>query len=59
MTIKELYTWAKENNCLDYEVSIECYDGYGSIFKAWLDDDNECLLSLLPSRKEVRIKCCD
>ena len=29
MTIQELYDWAKKNNCLDYQIIVDCdYDVY-------------------------------
>ena len=29
MTVRELYEWAKENNCLDFDIEIPHRDGGG------------------------------
>lgn len=40
MTIKELYKWAKENNCEEYEVKIQyrdsggCYNGTDELIES-------------------------
>ena len=53
MTIEELYKWAQENDCEDYEVNIECYDEDGDISEVWLDD--VCLLEVHRFRRCVTI----
>ncbi len=55
MTIKELCQWAKENDCEDYEINIECYDEDGDISETWLDD--VCLLEVRPDYHDILIKC--
>lgn len=57
MTIEELYKWAQENDCEDYEVNIECYDEDGDISEVWLDD--VCLLEVHPYRHDILIKCAE
>ena len=55
MTIKELCQWAKENDCEDYEVNIECYDEDGDVSEVWLDD--AYLLEVRPDYHDILIKC--
>lgn len=55
MTIKELCQWAKENDCEDYEVNIECYDEDGDISEVWLDDVR--LLKVRDNRSDILIEC--
>lgn len=55
MTIKELYQWAKENDCEDFAVNIECYDEDGDISETWLDD--VWLLKVRPDYHDILIKC--
>lgn len=50
MTIKELYEWAKENDCTDYEITIEGFDGYA-------DADIEDISMLEKRNYDVAIKC--
>ena len=57
ITIKELYQWAKENDCEDYEVNIECYDEDGDISEIWLDD--VWLLKVRHNNSDVLIKCAE
>lgn len=57
MTIKELCQWAKENDCEDYEINVECYDEDGDISEVWLDD--VCLLEVRPYRHDILIKCAE
>ena len=57
MTIKELCQWAKENDCEDYEINVECYDEDGDISEVWLDD--VCLLEVRPCRHDILIKCAE
>lgn len=57
MTIKELYQWAQENDCEDYEVNIECYDEDGDISEVWLDD--VWLLKVRHNSSDILIKCAE
>lgn len=57
MTIKELYEWAQENDCTDYDINIECYDEDGDTSETWLDDER--LLKVRHSRNDVLIKCAE
>lgn len=38
MTIIELYEWAKANGCADYDIVVECYDGYADELDADVDE---------------------
>lgn len=38
MTIRELYEWAKANGCADYDIVVECYDGYADELDADVDE---------------------
>ena len=55
MTIKELYQWAKANECVDYEINIECYDEDGDLSETWLDD--VWLLKVRDNSSDILIKC--
>lgn len=57
MTIKELYQWAKKNDCADYEINIECYDEDGDISETWLDD--VWLLKVRDNSSDILIKCAE
>lgn len=57
MTIKELYEWAKTNNCTDYVISVECYDEYGRKQEVWVDGDY--FLKKRNVAVDVLIKCAD
>ena len=57
MTIKELYQWAKVNECTDYEINIECYDEDGDISETWLDD--AWLLKVRDNSSDILIKCAE
>lgn len=57
MTIKELYEWAKTNECTNYEINIECYDEDGDTSETWLDDER--LLKVRHSRNDVLFKCAE
>ena len=52
MTIKELYEWAQKNDCADYEITVECFDGYASELDA---DIEECMLE--KHSYDVVMKC--
>lgn len=39
MTIKELYEWAKYNGCADYEITVECFDGYADESDVDIEED--------------------
>lgn len=57
MTVKELYEWAKANECVDYEINIECYDEDGDVSETWLDD--VWLLKLRDDSSDILIKCAE
>lgn len=57
MTIKELYQWAKDNDCEDCEINIECYDEDGDISEVWLDD--VWLLKVRHNSSDILIKCAE
>ena len=35
MTVKELYEWAKYNDCSNYDVAVKCYDSNGDVREVW------------------------
>lgn len=39
MTIRELYEWAKANGCADYEITVECFDGYADESDVDIEED--------------------
>lgn len=55
MTVEEFYKWAKANECVDYEINIECYDEDGDVSETWLDD--VWLLKVRRNSGEILIKC--
>lgn len=55
MTVEDFYKWAKENNCTDYEINIECYDEDGDVSETWLDD--VWLLKVRDNSSDILIKC--
>ena len=57
MTIEELYQWAKANECVDYEINIECYDEDGDVSETWLDD--VWLLKVRDNSSDILIKCAE
>lgn len=57
MTVKDFYKWAKENNCTDYEINIECYDEDGDVSETWLDDVR--LLKVRDNSSDILIKCAE
>nr|DAY82747.1 MAG TPA: HeH/LEM domain [Caudoviricetes sp.] len=57
MTVKELYEWAKENNCIDYDISVECYDEFGETQEMWISSED--YLKKRNAELDVLIKCCD
>lgn len=55
MTVEEFYKWAKANECVDYEINIECYDEDGDVSETWLDD--VWLLKVRDNSSDILIKC--
>ena len=53
MTIKEFYEWAQKNDCANYEITIECFDGYADEVNVDIDD----ALMLEKRSYDVVIKC--
>lgn len=41
MTVKELYEWAKENDCLDCDIGVQYRDGGGLYYGREYDLDPE------------------
>ena len=39
MTIEEFYKWSKENDCAEYEIMVECFDGYADELNAYIEKD--------------------
>ena len=37
MTIEEFYKWSKENDCAEYEIMVECFDGYADELNAYIE----------------------
>lgn len=52
MTIEELYKWAQKNDCTDYEITVECFDGYADELNAYIEED-----MLEKHSYDVVIKC--
>lgn len=38
MNVREFYKWAQDNDCEDYEINVECYDGYADELDADVDE---------------------
>lgn len=57
MTIKELYEWAKEMECTDCDVSVECYDYDGETSEVQLNEER--LLKLYTDKVYLLIRCCE
>lgn len=57
MTIKELYEWAKEMECTDCDVSVECYDYDGETSEVQLNEER--LLKLHTDKVYLLIRCCE
>ena len=55
MNVKEFYKWAKDNDCEDYEINVECYDEEGDISEVWLDSEK----IVKKRRFDVLIKCAE
>ncbi|WP_293725266.1 hypothetical protein [Phascolarctobacterium succinatutens] len=57
MTVEDFYQWAKENNCTDYDISVECYDEDGDVSETWLADT--WMLKARRNSGEILIKCAE
>lgn len=57
MTVENFYQWAKENNCTDYEITVECYDEDGDVSEIWLD--SVLLVKKRDNRSDILIKCAE
>lgn len=57
MTIGEFYQWAQDNDCTDYDISVECYDEDEERQEVWISGDY--YLKKRDSELDVLIKCCD
>ena len=55
MNVKDFYKWAKDNDCEDYEINVECYDEEGDISEVWLDSEK----IVKKRRFDVLIKCAE
>lgn len=45
------------NECVDYEINIECYDEDGDVSETWLDD--VLLLKVRDNSSDILIKCAE
>lgn len=58
ITIEDLYQWALDHDCADYDITIECFDEYGDRDEVQLKGGYQ-LLEKRDSYFDVVIKCCD
>ena len=57
MTIRELYEWAKYNDCSNYDIAVKCYDSDGGVREVWPISERH--LKKRNIELDVLIKCCE
>lgn len=57
MTIRELYEWAKYNDCSNYDIAVKCYDSDGGVQEVWPIGERH--LKKRNIEFDVLIKCCE
>ena len=57
MTIRELYEWAKYNDCSNYDIAVKCYDSDGGVREVWPIGERH--LKKRNIELDILIKCCE